>query len=147
VPVFGPTTDEAGNQQGSYYLPAGAVLQVEDKQQIKAGNTLAKMPKEAAKTNDITGGIPRVTELFEARKPKVPTVLAKISGTVKFKGITKAVSFNANIKVDTEQVSIYTEPTDIDRTEFGVKFQLPIKDGIIKNEFTLQVAIKAFNKK
>ena len=48
------------------------------------------MPKEAAKTNDITGGIPRVTELFEARKPKVPTVLAKISGTVKFKGITKA---------------------------------------------------------
>ena len=83
-------TDEAGNQQGSYYLPAGAVLQVEDKQQIKAGNTLAKMPKEAAKTNDITGGIPRVTELFEARKPKVPTVLAQISGTVKFKGITKA---------------------------------------------------------
>ena len=83
-------TDEAGNQQGSYYLPAGAVLQVEDRQQIKAGDTLAKMPKEAAKTNDITGGIPRVTELFEARKPKNPCVLARISGTVKFKGITKA---------------------------------------------------------
>ncbi len=83
-------TDEAGNQLGSYYLPAGAVLQVDDRQQIKAGDTLAKMPKEAAKTNDITGGIPRVTELFEARKPKIPCVLARISGTVKFKGITKA---------------------------------------------------------
>ena len=70
-----------------------------------------------------------------------------IEGNLTIKGITKAVSFNANVKVDTEQVSIYTEPTDIDRTEFGVKFQLPIKDGIIKNEFTLQVAIKAFNKK
>ena len=83
-------TDEAGNEMGSYYLPAGAVLQVEDKQAIKAGETLAKMPKEAAKTNDITGGIPRVTELFEARKPKNQTVLAKISGRVKFKGIAKA---------------------------------------------------------
>ena len=70
-----------------------------------------------------------------------------IEGNLTIKGITKTVSFNANIKVDTEQVSIYTEPTDIDRTEFGVKFQLPIKDGIIKNEFTLQVAIKAFIKK
>ena len=70
-----------------------------------------------------------------------------IEGNMTIKGITKVVSFNANVKVDTEQVSIYTEPTDIDRTEFGVKFQLPIKDGIIKNEFTLQVAIKAFNKK
>ena len=70
-----------------------------------------------------------------------------IEGNMTIKGITKTVSFNANVKVDTEQVSIYTEPTDIDRTEFGVKFQLPVKDGIIKNEFTLQVAIKAFNKK
>ena len=49
-----------------------------------------KLPKEAAKTNDITGGIPRVTELFEARKPKNPCVLAKISGKVKFQGISKA---------------------------------------------------------
>lgn len=83
-------TDEAGNEMGTYYLPAGAVLQVEDKQAIKAGDTLAKMPKEASKSQDITGGIPRVTELFEARKPKNQTVLAQISGRVKFKGITKA---------------------------------------------------------
>ena len=83
--------DEAGNPLGSpYYLPAGAIIKVDDKQQIKAGVTLAEIPKAAAKTNDITGGIPSVTELFEARKPKNPAVLARISGNVKFKGITKA---------------------------------------------------------
>ncbi|MCR5725004.1 MAG: DNA-directed RNA polymerase subunit beta' [Treponema sp.] len=82
-------TDEAGNEQGSYYLPAGAVLSVEDKQYVEAGVTLAKMALAAAKTNDITGGLPRVSELFEARKPKSICVLSQISGTVKFKGITK----------------------------------------------------------
>jgi DNA-directed RNA polymerase subunit beta' len=82
-------TDEAGNEKGSYSLPAGAILQVSDKQKVEAGVTLAKEAKEAAKTNDITGGLPRVSELFEARRPKNPTVLAKISGTVKIKTITK----------------------------------------------------------
>ena len=82
-------TDEVGNELGSYYLPAGAVLRVEDKRRRDAGKTLASMPVAAAKTNDITGGLPRVSELFEARKPKIPCVLAQISGSVKFKGITK----------------------------------------------------------
>lgn len=82
-------TDEAGNELGSYYLPAGAVLLVDDKAQISAGTIIAKMLKEASKTSDITGGLPRVAELFEARKPKVPAVLAQISGTVQFKGIIK----------------------------------------------------------
>jgi len=82
-------TDEDGNEKGTYYLPAGALLLVEDKTPVKAGVILAKMPKEAMKTNDITGGLPRVSELFEARKPKNPCVLAQISGLVKFKGITK----------------------------------------------------------
>ena len=82
-------TDEAGNPQGNYYLPAGALLLVEDKSHVEAGTTLAKLPKEAVKTNDITGGIPRVTELIEARRPKNPCVLAQISGTVEFKDIKK----------------------------------------------------------
>ncbi|MBQ0002733.1 MAG: DNA-directed RNA polymerase subunit beta' [Treponema sp.] len=82
-------TDNDGNEKGSYFLPSGAFLLVEDKQKIAAGVTIAKMPKEAAKSSDITGGLPRVSELFEARKPKVPTVLAQISGTVKFKDVTK----------------------------------------------------------
>jgi len=82
-------TDEAGNELGGYYLPSGAVLSVEDNAQVKAGTTLAKTTKESSKTNDITGGLPRVSELFEARKPKNPTVLAQITGIVQFKGVTK----------------------------------------------------------
>jgi len=82
-------TDEAGNELGGYYLPAGAVLTVEDKQHVDAGVTLAKIAMAAAKSNDITGGLPRVSELFEARKPKIPCVLSQIAGTVKFGKITK----------------------------------------------------------
>jgi DNA-directed RNA polymerase subunit beta' len=82
-------TDEAGNELGSYYLPGGAYLLAEDNAKITAGTTIAKMLKESSKTNDITGGLPRVSELFEARKPKLPTVLSQITGTVQFKGVTK----------------------------------------------------------
>ena len=89
-------TDEPGNPLASYYMPAGALLQVEDGQAVEAGVILAKLPKEAAKTNDITGGLPRVSELFEARKPKEPAVLAQVAGTVRFAGIAKG---KRNIKV------------------------------------------------
>ena len=82
-------SDEQGNTVGSYYLPGGSTLQVEDNSPVRAGDTIAKMVKASAKTHDITGGLPRVSELFEARKPKDPSVLAQISGTVSFKGIFK----------------------------------------------------------
>lgn len=82
-------TDEDGDEKGSYFLPSGAVLQIDDGIKIHAGDIIAKMPKESSKTSDITGGLPRVSELFEARKPKNPAVLAQISGVVFFKGITK----------------------------------------------------------
>jgi len=82
-------TDEAGNPQGNYFLPAGAIILVHDKAPVKAGDMIAKMNKEAQKSQDITGGLPRVSELFEARKPKKPCVLAQISGTVEFKDVRK----------------------------------------------------------
>jgi DNA-directed RNA polymerase subunit beta' len=82
-------TDEAGNEIVTYFLPGGAYLNVEDGEVVKAGRTLAKTLKESAKAMDITGGLPRVGELFEARKPKTPTVLAMVSGTVAFRGIVK----------------------------------------------------------
>lgn len=82
-------TDEAGNEVITYFLPGGAYLNVEDGALVKAGKTLAKTPKESAKAMDITGGLPRVGELFEARKPKSPAVLAMISGKVEFRGIVK----------------------------------------------------------
>ncbi len=82
-------TDEDGNELGSYYLPTGALLQADDKQQIKAGETIATIAKEASKANDITLGLPRVSELFEARRPKNPAVISQITGTVKFGKIVK----------------------------------------------------------
>ncbi|HUX42868.1 MAG TPA: DNA-directed RNA polymerase subunit beta' [Rectinemataceae bacterium] len=81
--------DEAGNELTSYFLPGGAYLNVEDGDHVTAGRTLARTLKESAKAMDITGGLPRVGELFEARKPKTPTVLAMVAGTVEFKGIVK----------------------------------------------------------
>jgi DNA-directed RNA polymerase subunit beta' len=82
-------TDEAGNEIFAYLLPGGAYLNVEDGEVVKAGKTLAKMLKESAKAMDITGGLPRVGELFEARKPKNPAVLAMVSGKVFVKGNIK----------------------------------------------------------
>ena len=82
-------TDEAGNEIVTYFLPGGAYLNVEDGELVKAGRTLAKTLKESAKAMDITGGLPRVSELFEARKPKTPTVMATVSGIVAFRGIVK----------------------------------------------------------
>ena len=67
-----------------YMLAAGAVLSVEDNATVQAGDVLARVARESAKTRDITGGLPRVAELFEARKPKENAIIAKISGRVVF---------------------------------------------------------------
>jgi DNA-directed RNA polymerase subunit beta' len=67
-----------------YVIPEGAQLTVEDGQGIPAGSTLAKISREAYKTRDITGGLPRVAELFEARRPKDPATISEIDGVVKF---------------------------------------------------------------
>ncbi|MDR0451585.1 MAG: DNA-directed RNA polymerase subunit beta' [Treponema sp.] len=82
-------TDDEGNEIASYFLPGGAYIQVDEDEKVSAGRTLAKILKESAKAMDITSGLPRVSELFEARKPKSPAVLAQISGIVYFKGIVK----------------------------------------------------------
>ena len=76
-------------QEAVYYLPGSAYLNVSEGDEVKAGRTLAKLLKESVKTRDITGGLPRVGELFEARRPRNPAVLAKIDGIVYFRGITK----------------------------------------------------------
>ena len=72
-----------------YYLPSGANLEVKDKEPVFAGDVLAKIPREAARTKDITGGLPRAEELFEARKPKVPAVISEIDGVVKYGGLVR----------------------------------------------------------
>lgn len=70
-----------------------------------------------------------------------------LDGNLTLKGITKPFSFNANVKVDKGELMIATEPKDINRDEFGVKFQMPAAEGLIKNEINIQVKIKAIEKK
>ena len=72
-----------------YTLPAGAIVTVEDSQKVGVGDVLARIPQESSKTRDITGGLPRVAELFEARKPKDAAIMATASGVVSFGKETK----------------------------------------------------------
>ncbi|NKB38058.1 MAG: DNA-directed RNA polymerase subunit beta' [Gammaproteobacteria bacterium] len=72
-----------------YPLPANTVITTTDGGEVKVGDVIARLPQESLKTRDITGGLPRVADLFEARKPKEPAVLAEISGTVSFGKETK----------------------------------------------------------
>ena len=76
--------DTKGNTLRSYNLPVGAHLIVNDGDDIKEGNILVKIPRKSAKSGDITGGLPRVTELFEARNPSNPAVVSEIDGVVSF---------------------------------------------------------------
>ena len=73
----------------NYFLPGDAIISVEDGQEVKMGAVIARIPQEGSKTKDITGGLPRVADLFEARKPKEPAILAEISGVVGFGKETK----------------------------------------------------------
>ncbi len=80
---------ENGSVMRRYILPVNAHLMVQDGETVHAGDVLAKIPRETTKTKDITGGLPRVVELFEARKPKDPAVISEIDGTVKYGGVVK----------------------------------------------------------
>ena len=73
----------------TYQMPIRANLLVEDGQEIQAGDTIAKIPRETTKTKDIVGGLPRVVELFEARRPGETAIMSEINGTVKFGAISK----------------------------------------------------------
>ena len=83
--VHRPGTDTAAQ----YILPPGAVIRVEDGADVGMGEVIARLPQESSKTRDITGGLPRVADLFEARKPKEAAMLAEISGIVSFGKETK----------------------------------------------------------
>ena len=72
-----------------YFLPEGAIINLQDGDDVKVGDVVARIPQESSKTRDITGGLPRVADLFEARKPKEPAILAEKTGTVSFGKETK----------------------------------------------------------
>jgi len=77
------------NMPAHYILPGDAIITIEDQDQVRAGDIIARIPQESSKTRDITGGLPRVADLFEARKPKDPAILAEITGTVSYGKETK----------------------------------------------------------
>ena len=76
--------DNKGKNIRTYNLPVGAHLMVDDGEKVKGGKILVKIPRKSAKSGDITGGLPRVTELFEARNPSNPAVVSEIDGVVNF---------------------------------------------------------------
>ncbi len=83
--------DKKGKLVGHFIIPTGAHLLVKDGQNVSAGDQLCKIPKDISKTSDITGGLPRVAELFEVRKPKEAAVVSEIDGIVEFGPITRGM--------------------------------------------------------
>ncbi|MFC4686688.1 YceI family protein [Epilithonimonas pallida] len=86
-----------------------------------------------------------ITKLSEA--PAGSDYNTVLDGNLTLKGITKPTTFNANVKIKGSELSIATEPKDINRDEFGIKFQMPAAEGLIKNEINVQMKVKAIEKK
>jgi DNA-directed RNA polymerase subunit beta' len=89
-----------------YTLPPGALISLSDGARMSVGDVIARIPQESSKTRDITGGLPRVADLFEARKPKDPAILAEVSGTVSFGKETKG---KRRLIITSEETTKYEE--------------------------------------
>jgi len=92
IEIVSPSKKDKNNKPivlKKYFLPSGATLEVNDIDKVYAGDVLAKIPREVARTKDITGGLPRAEELFEARKPKAPAVISEIDGAVEYGGLVR----------------------------------------------------------
>jgi DNA-directed RNA polymerase subunit beta' len=98
--------DKAGEVLRSYNIPSGAHITIEDKVKVHAGDILVKIPRSSGKTGDITGGLPRVTELFEARNPSNPAVVSEIDGLVSF-GKIKRGNREVQIESRTGEIKRY----------------------------------------
>ena len=125
--------DAKGNTLRSYNLPVGAHLIVNDGETIKEGKTLVKIPRKSAKSGDITGGLPRVTELFEARNPSNPAVVSEIDGVVSFGKIKRG---NREIIVESKYGDVkkylvkLSNQILVQENDF-VKAGMPLSDGSI----------------
>lgn len=126
-------TDNKGETIKTYNLPVNAHLMVEDNQKIEAGDILVKIPRSAGRTADITGGLPRVTELFEARNPSNPAIVSEIDGIVSF-GKTKRGKREVIVTSKTGEEKIYTIDLSthilVQENDF-VKAGTPLTDGLI----------------
>lgn len=123
-----------GERLRTYNLPAGAHLLKEDGERIEAGQILVKIPRAVAKAGDITGGLPRVTEMFEARNPSNPAVVSEIDGEVMELGRVKRGNREIVIHSKTGEVKKYLVPLSkqvlVQVNDF-VKAGTPLSDGVI----------------
>jgi len=125
--------DAKGNLIRSYNLPVGAHIMVEDSEKINLGKILVKIPRKSAKAGDITGGLPRVTELFEARNPSNPAVVSEIDGVVSFGKIKRG---NREIIIESKLGDIkkylvkLSNQILVQENDF-VKAGMPLSDGSI----------------
>jgi len=102
--------DENEKELSSYIIPTRASLQVREGQTVEAGDALVKIPREISKTRDITGGLPRVAELFEARRPKEPAIVTEIDGKIKFGEIRRGVRKIIVTSRDGQEEKVYQIP-------------------------------------
>ena len=125
--------DKKGKNLRTYNLPVGSHLMVNDGEKVKEGKILVKIPRKSAKSGDITGGLPRVTELFEARNPSNPAVVSEIDGVVSFRKIKRG---NREIIVEskTGEIKKYLVKLSnqilVQENDF-VKAGMPLSDGSI----------------
>ena len=125
--------DNKGNIIKGYNIPVGAHISVEEGEKLQTGQVIAKIPRSTGKTRDITGGLPRVTELFEARNPSNPAVVTEIDGVVTLGGVKRG---NREITIESKdgQVKKYLVPLSkhilVQDNDF-VKAGMPLSDGSI----------------
>ena len=125
--------DAKGGVVRSYNLPVGAHLMIEDNQEIEIGKILVKIPRKSSKAGDITGGLPRVTELFEARNPSNPAVVSEIDGVVSFGKIKRG---NREIIIESKAGAIkkylvkLSNQILVQENDF-VKAGMPLSDGSV----------------
>ncbi|HRV55012.1 MAG TPA: DNA-directed RNA polymerase subunit beta', partial [Mangrovimonas sp.] len=133
--------DGKGNVLRSYNLPVGAHLMTNDGDKIKVGKILVKIPRKSAKAGDITGGLPRVTELFEARNPSNPAVVSEIDGVVSFGKIKRG---NREIVVESKlgEIKKYLVKLSnqilVQENDY-IKAGMPLSDGSITPEDILNI--------
>jgi DNA-directed RNA polymerase subunit beta' len=133
--------DGKGETLRSYNLPVGSHLMVDDGDKIKEGKTLVKIPRKSAKAGDITGGLPRVTELFEARNPSNPAVVSEIDGVVSF-GKIKRGNREIIIESKTGEIKKYLVKLSnqilVQENDY-IRAGMPLSDGSITPEDILAI--------
>ena len=133
--------DSKGNVMLSYNLPVGAHLMINDGEKINVGKVLVKIPRKSAKAGDITGGLPRVTELFEARNPSNPAVVSEIDGVISFGKIKRG---NREIVIESKlgEVKKYLVKLSnqilVQENDY-VKAGMPLSDGSITPDDILNI--------